>query len=135
MLFPNSAYVSLCSTAPSQVLKLEAEFLFQDTDINSINRMWDLEINITWAEPMFPNGEIDSDNVTLFETDNPSTVVAINAALTTTSVTAPVIVPAFTDYTGRGNKHIIHNIKRRDAHRQIRRVKLYPAPVTLSSYT
>ena len=61
--------------------------------------MWGLKINITWAEPMFPNGEIDSYNVTVFETDDLSTVVAINAALTTTSVTATVMVPAFTDYT------------------------------------
>ena len=86
-------------TAPSQVLELEAEFLFQDTDFNSLNRMWDLEINITWAEPMFPNGEIDSYIVTVFETDNPSTGVFSNAAFTTTGVTAPVMVPAFTNYT------------------------------------
>ena len=86
-------------TAPGQVLELEAEFLFEDTDFNSINRMWDLEINITWAEPMFLNGEIDSYNVTVFETDNPSTEVFSHAALTTTSVTAPVMVPAFTNYT------------------------------------
>ena len=61
--------------------------------------MWDLEIQITWAEPMYPNGEIDSYNVTVFETDNPSAEVFSNAALTTTSVTEPVMVPAFTNYT------------------------------------
>ncbi|CAI8003305.1 Phosphatidylinositol phosphatase PTPRQ [Geodia barretti] len=85
--------------APSQVRELSAEFVFVESDFNSTARMWDLDISITWTQPMYPNGQIDSYNVTVYETAAASNVVYSNDAVTDTSVTAPVEVPAYTDYT------------------------------------
>ena len=87
------------STAPSQVRELSAEFVFVESDFNSTARMWDLDISITWTQPMYPNGQIDSYNVTVYETAAASNVVYSNDAVTDTSVTASVEVPAYTDYT------------------------------------
>ena len=84
-------------SAPSQVRSLAAMFVYSQTDFS--NRVWAIDIDISWSQPLYPNGEITSYNVTVYRTDNSTDVVYSNDALTDTSVTPLVMVPAFTNYT------------------------------------
>ena len=66
---------------------------------NSTTNLWTNEIDITWEEPLNPNGVITTYNVTVYQTDNSSDIVYSNSTLTDPNVIAPVVVPANTDYT------------------------------------
>ena len=61
--------------------------------------MHTLDMNIMWDEPVNPNGDITSYEVTVAQTDNPSDVVYTNDSLTVTNVTQSVMVLPFTNYT------------------------------------
>ena len=81
------------------VENLDAEFVYDGSDFSSMNYMWTIDINITWEEPLNPNGVITTYNVTVYKTDNSSDIVYSNSILTAPNVIAPVVVPANTDYT------------------------------------
>ena len=84
-------------SAPSRVENLAAMFVYSPMDFG--NRVWDIDIDISWSQPLYPNGEITSYNVTVYRTDDSTDVVYSNDTLTATSVTPSVMVPAFTNYT------------------------------------
>ena len=81
------------------VENLDAAFVSDGSVFNSMNNMWTIDIDITWEEPVNPNGVITAYNVTVYKTDDLSDIVYSNNAVTDTSVTASVEVPAYTDYT------------------------------------
>ena len=93
-------YVCLCivcfCTAPGQVGGLQALF---DISGSAISRMYTLNINISWSEPIYPNGVITAYSVTVYQTDNSSDVVYCNDAVTGLAVTELVMVLPFTNYT------------------------------------
>ena len=84
---------------PGQVENLAASFVSTGSMFNSTIRMYTLDMDITWDEPIYPNGVITSYEVTVYQTDNSSVIVYTNTALTVTSVTPSVMVLPFTDYT------------------------------------
>ena len=59
----------------------------------------DLQVNISWSEPINPNGIITSYRVVLAETDNSSSVAYNTSSLSEPNVTVLVDVLPFTDYT------------------------------------
>ena len=81
------------------VENLDAEFVSDGSDFSSVNYMWTINIDITWEEPLNPNGVITTYSVTVYQTDNSSDIVYSNSILTAPNVIAPVVVPANTDYT------------------------------------
>ena len=89
--------VYLC-TEPGQVNNLEATFSV-NTTFNSTSRMHTLDVNISWNEPINPNGVITAYSVTVYQTDDSSDVVYSNDAVTDLAVTESVMVLPFTDYT------------------------------------
>ena len=62
-------------------------------------RKYTLDIDITWNEPMYPNGVITFYEVNVTQTDDSSTVVYSNDGLPVPNVTESVMVLPFTDYT------------------------------------
>ena len=78
-------------TAPETVEGLSAAFITDDSQFNSMSQLWAISINISWSQTLY--------NVTVYRTDNSADVVYSNDALTDTSVTPSVMVPAFTNYT------------------------------------
>ena len=89
----------IASTEPGPVGDLGASFVETTAVFNSTNNMWTIGIDITWEEPVYPNGVITAYNVTVYQTDDLSGIVYSNDTLTTPNVTASVKVPAYTDYT------------------------------------
>ena len=81
------------------VENLDAAFVSDGSVFNSMNNMWTIDIDITWEEPVNPNGVITAYNVTVYKTDDLSDIVYSNNTLTTPNVTASVEAPAYTDYT------------------------------------
>ena len=61
--------------------------------------MYTIDINITWDEPIYPNGVITAYNVTVYQTANSSDVVYRDGSITNLTVTESVMVLPFTDYT------------------------------------
>ena len=57
------------------------------------------DITITWTQPMYPNGVIQTYSVTVFETANTSNMVYSDSTLIDPNVTTSVMVLPFTDYT------------------------------------
>ncbi|CAI8003311.1 Usherin, partial [Geodia barretti] len=84
---------------PGPVGDLGASFVETTAMFDSMDNMWTIDIDITWEEPVNPNGVITAYNVTVYQTDDLSDIVYSNDTLTTPNVTASVEVPAYTDYT------------------------------------
>ena len=57
------------------------------------------DITITWTQPMYPNGVIQTYSVTVFETANPSNMVYNDSTLIDPNVMTSVMVLPFTNYT------------------------------------
>ena len=76
-----------------------ANFVTPITMYNATTRMHTVDVNISWSEPMSPNGVITSYEVTVAQTDSSIDVVYTNDSLTVTSVTQSVMVLPFTNYT------------------------------------
>ena len=68
-------------------------------EFNADTRMQTVNIAITWTQPVYPNGVIESYSVSVYETANPDNVVYNASAVTSTTVTTSVIVLPFTNYT------------------------------------
>ena len=92
-------YVLCVCTAPGQVGGLQASFDISGSVFNAISRMYTLDVNISWNEPINPNGVITAYNVTVYQTDDSSDVVYSNDAVTDLAVTESVMVLPFTNYT------------------------------------
>ena len=94
------AYVCLIiPLAPGVVRDLNALFILSGSVFNTISRMYTLNIDISWSEPINPNGVITAYSVTVYQTDNSSDVVYSNDAVTDLAVTESVMVLPFTNYT------------------------------------
>ena len=57
-----------------------------------------LILDVSWEEPINPNGIITSYEVTVAEADNSSVIVYIDDSLTVTSVNQTMMIQPFTDY-------------------------------------
>ena len=86
-------------SAPSQVENSDAMFVISGSTFNPTDRMYTLDINIEWIEPINPNGVITAYSVTVYQTDNSSDVVYSNDTVTDLAVTESVMVLPFTNYT------------------------------------
>ena len=84
---------------PGKVGDLNAIFEESPAQFNTTTQQWTIDINITWSEPLFPNGVITLYSVTVYGTDNTSDVEYSNASITVPNVTVSVTVPAYTNYT------------------------------------
>ena len=84
---------------PGKVGDLNAVFEESPAQFSTTTQQWTIDINITWSEPLFPNGVITSYSVTVYRTDNTSDVEYSNASITVPNVTVSVAVPAYTNYT------------------------------------
>ena len=84
-------------TAPGRVGNLDASFSTMSS-YNPSTQLLTVDITITWTEPMYPNGVIQTYRVTVTNTDD-SSLVYSSGTLTDTTVTVSVIVLPFTDYT------------------------------------
>ena len=84
---------------PGQVGNLDVSFNPTGFPSVSPNRMYTLDLNILWEEPVNPNGVITSYKVTVAQTDNSSVIVYTDDSLTVTSVTQSVMVLPFSSYT------------------------------------
>ena len=58
-----------------------------------------LILDVSWEEPINPNGVITSYEVTVAEADNSSNIVYTNYSLTVTSIHQTVMIQSFTNYT------------------------------------
>ena len=85
-------------TAPGPVQSVELVFL-EPADFNSSSRMYDLNINISWEPPAYPNGVILGYNYTVMETSNPNNMVVEYTNTTMLSAEHSVMVFPFTNYT------------------------------------
>ena len=93
----------LCSLSPylvpSEVRDLDADFDETGAVFSITSRMYTLDIDIDWIEPMYPNGDITGYDVTVYQTDN-STDVVYDDNVADPNVTAmSVMVLPFTYYT------------------------------------
>ena len=86
------------SSAPGPVENLGASFITPGV-FDSSDRMYTIDINITWDEPNYPNGVITAYNVTVYQTANSSDVVYRDVSIADLNVTVSVMVSPFTDYT------------------------------------
>ena len=89
------------SAAPSQVVGLVASFApfdGADTMFDPDTQMYTLPLDITWSEPTYPNGQITTYEVNVYQSDNTSNNIH-SATPTTPDVTAVVTVMPFTSYT------------------------------------
>ena len=92
-------FVYIFHTVPEKVQNLDANFVSAVSEFNTTTQQWTIDINITWSEPLFPNGVITLYNVTVYRTDNTSDVEYSNAGITVPNVTVSVTVQAYTNYT------------------------------------
>ena len=85
---------------PDVVQNLNASFDEAEAVFNSTSRMYTLDIDIVWSEPMYPNGIITGYTVTVSETDSPADVVYgdANVAVPNVIVESVMVLP-FTNYT------------------------------------
>ena len=93
--------IFLAPSEPGEVGDLQASF--SDTsEFNATARILTLDLTITWTEPMYPNGEIQSYEVTVY-TDSGSDEddVYSNISITAPNVTVQVKVIPHTDYAVR----------------------------------
>ena len=84
---------------PGQVENLNALFIRTGAVFDSENRMYDLNLEIEWSDPTYPNGIIESYAVTVNRTDDSSDVVYSDGNILVNSVTESVTVLPFTNYT------------------------------------
>ena len=68
------------------------------SNYDSSTQLLTVDITVTWTEPMYPNGVIQTYKVTVNQTDDSSFVYSSNTQ-TDTTVTASVMVLPFTNYT------------------------------------
>ena len=87
------------STESGPVRNLEAFFNTTDLDFNPTTRMYTLDMNITWDEPTYPNGDITSYEVTISRTNDSTDIIYTSIIPPITSVTPSVMVLPFTNYT------------------------------------
>ena len=86
-------------SAPSQVENIDAMFVISGSTFNPTDRIYTLDINIEWNEPIYPNGVITAYNVTVYQTNDSSDVVYSNDTVIDIAVSGTVMVPPFTNYT------------------------------------
>ena len=77
---------------------MELVFL-EPANFSRSSRMYDLNVNISWQPPAYPNGVILGYNYTLMETSNPNNMVVEYTNTTLLSVEQSVMVSPFTSYT------------------------------------
>ena len=77
---------------------VELVFL-EPADFSRSSRMYDLNVNISWEPPAYPNGVILGYNYTVMETSNPNNMVVAYTNTTLLSVERSVMVFPFTNYT------------------------------------
>ena len=77
---------------------VELVFL-EEAIFNRSSRMYDLNVNISWEPPAYPNGVILGYNYTLMETSDLNNVIIDDTNTTLLSVEQRVMVSPFTNYT------------------------------------
>jgi len=89
------------STAPGPVQSLSVTFILESATYNTELRTYDISVNISWQQPLFPNGEIIAYNYRLVETSNSSNEIITDTNTTDLglSVVQNVTVSPFTNYT------------------------------------
>ena len=85
-------------TVPGPVQNMELAFL-EPANFNRLSRMYDLNVNISWEAPAYPNGVILGYNYTLIETSNPNNMVIEYTNTALLSIEHSVTVTPFTNYT------------------------------------
>ena len=85
-------------TVPGPVQNMELVFL-EPANFNRLSRMYDLNVNISWEPPAYPNGVILGYNYTLIETSNLNNTVIEYTNTSLLSAEHSVIVSPFTNYT------------------------------------
>ena len=90
----------ICSE-PREVSDLQASF--SDTsDFNATARILTVNLTITWTEPMYPNGEIQSYEVAVYiDSDTAEDDVYNDSSIAAPNVTVQVEVMPYTNYTVR----------------------------------
>ena len=89
--------IFLAPSEPGEVGDLQASF--SDTsEFNATTRILTLDLTITWTEPMYPNGEIQSYEVTVYTGEDD---VYNDSSIAAPNVTVLVEVMPYTDYTVR----------------------------------
>ena len=91
--------VNFITAAPGVVRELSAFFDISGSEYNTTSRVYTLNIDISWIEPINPNGVITAYNVTVYQTDDSSDIVYSNDAVTDLAVTESVMVLPYTNYT------------------------------------
>ena len=76
-----------------------ALMFLEPANFNNELRMYDLNVNISWEPPAYPNGVILGYNYTLMETSNPNNTVVEYTNTALLSVEHSVMVSPFTNYT------------------------------------
>ena len=86
---------------PGEVGDLQASF--SDTsDFNATAQILTVNLTITWTEPMYPNGEIQSYEVAVYiDSDTAEDDVYSNSSIAAPNVTVQVKVMPYTNYTVR----------------------------------
>ena len=95
MAFNACLHVFFSFAEPGQVRNLDANF--STGTFNPTTRMYTLNISVEWNEPTYPNGDITSYSVIVYQTENSSDIYSDTLALT--YVTQSVMVLPFTNYT------------------------------------
>ena len=93
--------ILLTPSEPREVSDLQASF--SDTsDFNATTRILTVNLTITWTEPMYPNGEIQSYEVAVYiDSDTAEDDVYSNSSIAALNVTVQVEVMPYTNYTVR----------------------------------
>ena len=87
-------------TAPDSVQNIQLTFSIESATYDNVSRTYDLNVTISWEEPLEPGGDIVAYSYRLVETNTPDSVTIMEANATMTlSVTQPVTVSPFTNYT------------------------------------
>ena len=93
--------ILLTPSEPREVSDLQASF--SDTsDFNATARILTANLTITWTEPMYPNGEIQSYEVAVYiDSDTAEDDVYSDSFIAAPNVTVQVEVMPYTNYTVR----------------------------------
>lgn len=86
-------------TVPGPVQNLNVTFLTDSAIFDNVSRTYDLNITISWEEPLDPGGEILNYSYSLQETDSPDNATISETNTTSLSVERNVSVAPFTRYT------------------------------------
>ena len=88
------------STAPGPVQSLSVTFILESATYNTELRTYDISVNISWQQPLFPNGEIIAYSYRLVESSNSSNEIITDTNTTDLgfSVVWNVTVSPFTSY-------------------------------------